>query len=210
MRTQSEEKRHAILRAAESLFVEIGFERTSMSMIAERMRGSKQTLYNYFPSKEDLLRAVLDYHVGEVAERAMDQFRAEKDLRTALVRFGIAYLEGQLSPSAIADIRIVSTQPPESNLGEHFYQNVLSPAWQRACQLFKALMQEGRLKQADPWLAAMQWKGLVLLDLFERRLLGAMKAADPKEIRSAAEHAADAFLTIYGTDAPTRDGDDRA
>ena len=71
-------------------------------------------------------------------------------------------------------------------------------------------MQEGRLKQADPWLAAMQWKGLVLLDLFERRLLGAMKAADPKEIRSAAEHAADAFLTIYGTDAPTRDGDDRA
>jgi len=202
MRTQSEEKRRAILRAAESLFVEVGFERTSMSMIAERMRGSKQTLYNYFQSKEDLLRAVLDYDVSEVADRAMDQFRAEKDLRTAMVRFGIAYLEGQLSPSAIANIRIVSTQPSESKLGEHFYQNVLCPAWRRVCGAFEALMQEGRLKQCDPWIAAMHWKGLVLLDLFERRLLGAMIVADPKEIEAAAEQAADAFLKIYGADVP--------
>ena len=67
---------------------------------------------------------------------------------------------------------------------------------------FKGLMNEGRLKRSDPWIAAMHWKGLVLLDLFERRLLGAMKAPDPQEIDAAAKSAADAFLKIYGPDDP--------
>jgi AcrR family transcriptional regulator len=204
MRTQSEEKRQAIVRAAQSLFMESGFERTSMSMIAERMRGSKQTLYNYFQSKEDLLRAVLEYDVGRVADRVTAHFRATKDLREALVTFGIIFLEGQLSPSAIANIRIVSTQPAETGIGQHFYDNILCPAWKRLCQEFEAMMAQGQLRKADPWVAAMQWKGLVLLDLFESRLLGATNQTSRKQIEAAAEQAADAFLKIYGADPAPR------
>ena len=202
MRTRSEEKRREIVRVAAQAFEELGYERTSMLTIAERLRGSKQTLYNYFGSKEDLLRAVLDFDVGEVADQAMHDFLAEKNLRKALIRLGVAYLNGQLAPSAMSNIRIVATQPAESNLGEDFYENVLRPAWTRVADAFKALMSEGRLKRSDPWTAAMHWKGLVLLDLFERRLLGAMKAPDPREIESAAKGAADAFLKIYGPDDP--------
>ena len=166
------------------------------------MRGSKQTLYNYFQSKEDLLWAVLEYDVGKVADRGTEHFRPGQDLRNALVRFGIVFLEGQLAPSAIANIRVVSTQPAETKLGEHFYQNILCPAWKRLCQVFQSLMDEGKLKQADPLIAAMQWKRLVLLDLFESRLLGATTTTDPKEMKAAAEYAADAFLMIYGADVP--------
>jgi hypothetical protein len=36
--------------------------------------------------------------------------------------------------------------------------------------------------------------------LLERLLLNAANRADPKEIRSAAKHAADAFLKIYGNE----------
>lgn len=198
MRTQSEKKREAIVQAAQSLFMECGFERTSMSMIAERMRGSKQTLYNYFQSKEDLLRAVLEYDVGKVADQVPDHFRDAKDLREALISFGIVYLEAQLSPSAIANIRVVSTQPRESGFGEHFYDHILRPAWNRLCEVFEAWMEQGKLKKADPWVAAMQWKGLVLLDLFESRLLGATTKTSRKQIEAAAEQAADAFLAIYG------------
>jgi hypothetical protein len=63
-------------------------------------------------------------------------------------------------------------------------------------------MSEGKLRRADPWLAAMHFKGLVLQDLFERRLLNATKSAGPKEIEASARHAADAFLRIYGQDKP--------
>jgi AcrR family transcriptional regulator len=202
MRTRSAEKRREIVRVAAKAFEELGYERTSMLTIAERLQGSKQTLYNYFPSKEELLRAVLDFDVGEVADRAMEEFLAEKNLRKALIRLGVVYLNGQLASSAMSNIRIVSTQPAESNLGEEFYENVLRPAWNRTAATFKGLMNDGRLKRSDPWIAVMHWKGLVLLDLFERRLLGAMKAPDPREIEAAAKAAADAFLKIYGRDEP--------
>ena len=200
MRTRSEEKRREIVRVAAKAFEELGYERTSMLTIAERFKGSKQTLYNYFPSKEDLLRAVLDFDVGEVADRALEAFRAEKNLRKALVRLGIAYLDGQLAPAAMSNIRIVATQPAGTKLGTEFYDNVLTSAWKRVAAAFKALMGEGRLRPSDPWRAAMHWKGLVLADLFERRLLGAIDAVDPKAIEAAARDAADVFLRAYGAE----------
>lgn len=190
------------MRVAAKAFEELGYERTSMLTIAERLQGSKQTLYNYFPSKEELLRAVLDFDVSEVSNQSMQEFHSEKNLRKALIRLGVVYLNGQLASSAISNVRTVSTQPAESNLGEEHYENILRPAWMRVADTFKGLMNDGRLKRSDPWLAAMQWKGLVLLDLFDRRLLGAMRSVDPREVEAAAKSAADAFLKIYGPDDP--------
>jgi AcrR family transcriptional regulator len=198
VRTRSDEKRREIIRVAAEAFQELGYERTSMLTIAERLRGSKQTLYNHFGSKEDLLRAVLDFDVTEVADQAMEEFFAEKSLRKGLVRLGTIYLTRQLAPLAISNMRIVSTQPAESKIGEEFYQKVLCRAWKRVADLFSNLMSKGTLRRADPWLAAMHFKGLVLQDLLERELLGAARTTDPSEVEAAAKHAADAFLRIYG------------
>lgn len=197
VRTKSGEKRREIIRIAAQAFQELGYERTSMLMIAERLRGSKQTLYNHFGSKEDLLRAVLDFDVTDVAEQALEEFAAEKNLRTALTQLGTVYLTRQLAPLAISNMRIVATQPPESKLGEEFYRNVLCRAWQRLADILKKLMADGKLRRADPWLAAMHFKGLVLQDLLERELLNAAKSVAPKEIEASAKNATDAFLRIY-------------
>ena len=200
VRTRSDAKRRDIIRVAAETFQELGYERTSMLTIAERMRGSKQTLYNYFESKEELLRAVLDFDVGEVADQALEELRAGKSLRTGLARLAQVYLERQLAPLAMSNMRIVATQPAESGIGEDFYQNILCAAWKRVADDFKSLMREGRLRRADPWLAAMHFKGLVLQDLLERQLLNASKQADPKEVEAAAKQGADAFLRIYGAE----------
>jgi len=175
-----------------------------MLTIAERMRGSKQTLYNYFRSKEELLRAVLAFDVGGVADEALDQLHAEKSLRKGLARLGEVYLTRQLAPLAISNIRNVATQPAESGIGEDFYRNILCMAWKRVADAFQKLMAQGMLGRADPWLAAMHFKGLVLQDLLERQLLNAAKRTSPKEIEAAAKHAADAFLKIYGNEQPRR------
>jgi AcrR family transcriptional regulator len=200
VRTKSDEKRREIIRVAAQTFEALGYERTSMLTIAERMRGSKQTLYNYFASKEELLRAVLDFDVGDVADEALAELGKGKSLRKGLTRIGQIYLERQLAPLAISSFRIVATQPAESGIGEDFYKNILCAAWKRFADALKALMSAGKLRRADPWLAAMHFKGLVLQDLLERQLLNANKRTDPKEIEAAARHAADAFLRIYGTD----------
>lgn len=201
-RTKSDEKRREIVRVATLAFQELGYERTSMLTIAERLRGSKQTLYNYFPSKEDLLRAVLDFDVADVADQAMAAFLAEPDLKKGLARLGQIYLERQLAPLAISNIRTVSTQPAESRIGEEFYRNILYAAWKRVADTFETLMDDGKLRRADPWLAAMHFKGLILQDLLERQLLGAAGPTDPGEIGAAAREAADAFLMIYGPGEP--------
>jgi hypothetical protein len=129
-------------------------------------------------------------------------FTPEKNLRKGLVRLGKLYLARQLAPLVISNMRIVATQPAESGIGEDFYRNILCPAWDRVSDAFKALMSSGQLRRADPWLATMHFKGLVLQDLLERRLLNAAKRANPKEVETAAKHAVDAFLMIYGNEAP--------
>jgi AcrR family transcriptional regulator len=206
VRMKSDEKRRKIVRVAAETFQELGFERTSMLTIAERMRGSKQTLYNYFASKEELLRAVLEFDVGDVADQALEVLRAEKNLRKGLVRLGKVYLARQLSPMAISNMRIVATQPAESGIGQDFYQTILCAAWKRVAEVFKGLMAEGKLRRADPWIAAMHFKGLMLQDLLERQLLNAAKEVNPKEVETVAKQAVDAFLSIYGNKeaAPTK------
>jgi AcrR family transcriptional regulator len=61
--------RAAILDAASRLFHERGYEETSIQQVAERADTGVGTLYGYFASKEDILRAVLDDQRDEAVAR---------------------------------------------------------------------------------------------------------------------------------------------
>jgi AcrR family transcriptional regulator len=60
-----DQKRAEILRAAKQLFLEDGYDATSMHRIAEEVRVAPNTLYWYFADKDALLIAVLDLLVSE-------------------------------------------------------------------------------------------------------------------------------------------------
>src|SRR4249919_3776788 len=96
-RVRTDEKRREIVKAAQELFEEHGFDRTSMSMISERVGGSKATLYGYFRSKEEILSAVLVYDVTEEADRLMNEILAAPNLRDGLVKLGFAYMMRRLA-----------------------------------------------------------------------------------------------------------------
>ena len=51
---ETEQRKAYILEQAEILFAEHGFENTSIAMIAERSEFSVGTVYNFFPSKNDI------------------------------------------------------------------------------------------------------------------------------------------------------------
>lgn len=206
MRVRTEDKRREIVEIAAQAFEELGYDRTSMSLISERVGGSKATLYGYFKSKEELLLAVLDYDVGGESERIMNQFLRGTNLREGLIFLGIAYMERRLAPRPIANVRMVSAQPKESGVGKTFYDNVLYPAWRRFANRIEGLMDAGELRRADPWIAAMHWKGLCEWDMFDQRLLGAISEGNPDDIRKAATLAADAFLTIYAPEKKKKGG----
>jgi len=200
-RVRTEQKREEIVRIAAQVFEELGFEGTSMATISERVGGSKATLYGYFPSKDDLLRAVISHKVTSHAAMMIREFPADPDdLRSSLIKLSTGYLTERMSALPINNIRIVTNQPPGSTMGREFYESTIVPAFAKLAMCFKQLMDEGKLKQADPRLVTLHWKGLSDWDFFERRLLGVISGPDPKEVKAAATAAADAFLQLYGTE----------
>ena len=200
-RVRTDEKRSEIVRIASEVFEEVGFERATMATISERLGGSKATLYGYFPSKDELLKAVISHQVVTSADRMIREFPADPDdMRSSLVKLCMAYLDKRTSALPITNIRMVANQPAGSTMGKEFYLQTIKPAFDRLAKCFEQLMDQGRLKRADPTLVTMHWKGLCDWDFFEKRLLGVIKGPDPKLISQAAEAAADAFLKLYGVE----------
>ena len=83
-------------------------------------------------------------------------------------------------------------------------ETVIRPAFEDMAQRFEMLMDTGRLKRADPWVALMHWKGLNDWDLFERRIMGAINGPEDVDVEKVATLAADAFLKLYGTEGKKR------
>src|SRR5437870_11657307 len=108
-RVRTEEKRSDIVRIASEAFDELGYDRCSMAALSERLGGSKATLYGYFPSKEELLRAVLDFEIATDADQIMRDFPATDDLRESLVILGTAYLKKRTSSLPVANVRMIAT-----------------------------------------------------------------------------------------------------
>ena len=54
-RRARDEKKHAVLRMAAQLFLDVGYHRATLSDVATRLNITKPALYNYFRSKEEIL-----------------------------------------------------------------------------------------------------------------------------------------------------------
>lgn len=65
---KSIDKRRVILDAALKTFVKRGYPDTRVSEIAAEAKVAEGTLYNYFPSKEDLLLALFDEKWGGIID----------------------------------------------------------------------------------------------------------------------------------------------
>ena len=203
-RVRTDEKRNEIVQIAAELFQKHGYDRCSMAALSERLGGSKATLYGYFPSKEDLLRAVIQCEVASEFDRVLNEFHRDKDLRDGLIKLGVAYHNKRLSSLPVANIRAIVNQPPGSTMGKEFYETIIRPAFETVARQFEQLMDDGRLKRADPWVVLMHWKGLNDQDLFERRLIGAISGPEDVDVKKVATLAADAFLKIYGVEEKPR------
>jgi len=199
-RVRTDEKRNEIVQIAAELFEKHGYDRCSMAALSERLGGSKATLYGYFSSKEDLLRAVIQCEVASEFDRILQDLHGSSDLRACLIELGTAYHNKRLSSLPVANIRAIVNQPPCSTMGKDFYETIIRPAFESVAKQFELLMDQGRLKRADPWVVLMHWKGLNDWDLFERRLIGAISGPEDVDVEKVATLAADAFLKLYGVE----------
>ncbi|MBP1917471.1 AcrR family transcriptional regulator [Lederbergia galactosidilyticus] len=59
-------KKRDILEAALALFMEYGIQKVSITEIAKKANVSQVTIYNYFESKDNLVRLVFKFYVDEI------------------------------------------------------------------------------------------------------------------------------------------------
>lgn len=64
--TDFEEKQRGLLMSAAEVFAEVGMEKASMSLIAKHASVSKSLLYHYYPSKEELIFAIISTHLEDL------------------------------------------------------------------------------------------------------------------------------------------------
>jgi AcrR family transcriptional regulator len=107
-RSKSEEKRQQMITAASNLFLQNGFDGTSMDQVAELGGVSKQTVYSHFGNKENLFTAVIE---DKCRSHALTEelFNIERPIRTVLAELALHFTTLIMSDEAICVQRICMT-----------------------------------------------------------------------------------------------------
>jgi AcrR family transcriptional regulator len=92
---KKQKTRETIIKVALELFVERGYEETTIAEIADAAEVSPRTIFAYFPSKED----ILFYDMPEILERLAQVLRDRPEGATALDALR-DFIAGSLSPDS--------------------------------------------------------------------------------------------------------------
>ncbi|CAB4885671.1 unannotated protein [freshwater metagenome] len=151
MVTRKGTTRASILEASVDLFGSRGFSAVSLDDIAAVVGVAKQTVLYWFPSKDELLEAVLEQTAIELAAVIEAAVRSAPDEPLARVEAVIkAVLRPAVRrPALLGLVREVSRLSPEH--AERLTTQV-QPFVRRAIDYLAQEMQAGRLRTADPGL----------------------------------------------------------
>ena len=99
---KGERRKQELLRIAYQMFIQKGYEETSIDEIIAEAHIAKGTYYYYFPSKEDMLEDVINMMISDEVKRARAVLSAPIPIPQKLVGV-IASLRPEQSESNIAD-----------------------------------------------------------------------------------------------------------
>lgn len=195
MRVKTDARRNAIAAAAWESFRENGFERTTISEITARAGGSKATIYGYFPSKDELFSAAIEYGLRDASTEPYRELAKSGSLAQRLLRFARADLKIRLSPDMIAIERMLVAEAERSHVNSVLRDKSFLRRRLLADQL-EIEMEQGRLRDADPIRAAIHLLALIEFDARDGLLYGDTSVT-PAMIDEQIHQGIDAFLRAY-------------
>lgn len=205
MRTKSDERRQHIVATAAAVFSEVGFEKASMSEIAQRVGGSKATLYSYFDSKDDLFLAVMDQAAQRLIGLVYERLNTPGPLDQVLLSFGIDYVHGLLSPELVAITRLAVAEGERSQVGRLVYEKGVARGWAELRDFLQsAFVLQGR-PDLDAQSAAWHLKAMLEAEFRDARMMGVLRKPPPRaQIAAAASRAVAVWMRGYGLSEPPR------
>ena len=187
------DSRLRLIQAATEAFMKEGY-RASVDSIAVRAGVAKQTLYNHFPSKDDLF--------CEVVRRATDAILVsldydDTDVGESLLRFGALFRSKLLGDDGLAMFRaLIGEVPRFPDLAQSFCDNGPGQMARRLADFLRGAMEKGLLRSDDPIFAAEMLLGMLSGIERTRRLCGEPPLSPDDEATRVAR-IVDCFLGAY-------------
>lgn len=187
-------KRLTIIQAATEVFLSQGYAVASMDAIAAQAGASKRTVYNHFPSKRELFRAVVAVLYSGLSQGEAGRLQVEEPPERILPDFARMVLAHLRRPDIMGLLRLVIAEHQRfPELALDFHTEGKGPAVALLERYLAAQRDRGRLRLDDPWLAATQFLGAVKEGVYWPALLGLPVPDDDRVIAAAV----DGFLAAY-------------
>lgn len=189
-------KNEAILDAAVEVLSERGLS-ASMDEIARRACVSKQTVYNHYGSKAELVRAITDRRSHEMTA-PLETPEALAEPAEALAAFARTLLTHLLKPQTTAFMRMAIAGAPEApEVGRAVFEAGPRANRARLADFLKLETQAGRLACPDHRQAAEFFAGMVIGTFQTASLLGVPVDLDEARADALVREAAARFLKAY-------------
>ena len=199
MKTLSPIRRESILAAAYALIDADGLEGASMDRIAREAGVSKTTLYNYYPSKEELLRAVIVRYATSFLTRSVEDLVAAEDspepLEAKLKTFARHVLDFLYREKSVGRFyRLIVGASVHSDVGRIFRSAGPEEAMQAVAAYLKRRMDAGELAPADPYVRSRQLMAIIRSETDAYLLSQDFSDFRPEDVEAMSARAAAFFV----------------
>ena len=168
----SEERRAAILQAAEAVFTEAGYTGASIREIARRAEVSSALLYWFFPNKAKLFAAMLLAKIDSqgVLEFPPEIFEIAPEELLPRLAHGFARFMGSNQQINLMKLMLRETgQEPEliATMSQTISQRALTPMG----AYIRRQMERGRMRHDNPEFVAQAFLGMFIAVVLRREIL---------------------------------------
>ncbi len=196
----AQEKRALIVTAATALFLESGYDRTSLAQIAERSGVSRATLFKQFPSKAALFDAIVTSSWSNADE---EEPPPAGDVVGGLSTIGRRYAELLGRPQMTDLFRIVIAELPRfPELADAQFSHGKMPYFESVRSYLLAEHEAGTVRIEDVDLAATQFLGMISNYVFWPTLLVPGWELSAGRVAQVVDEAVRTFAARYAETGP--------
>lgn len=190
-------RRDRILEIATEVFLEHGYRGATMKLVAERLGGSKATLYAYFRNKEELCEAIVQ-RLCDQALVALDGAAAQPNLGEQLLYVGMAFMQLLVSDQGVRTIQLaIEGSRTNRDLARRFEMVGLRAVTHKLANLLEEADARGEISAPNPLAAASTFISLMRGDLHFRRLLNLLPEPSDDQRRAEVAQAICVFMAAF-------------
>lgn len=188
-----------IVDAASELFVELGFQATTLDMVAQRAKISKLSIYRHFENKEALFSAAIAAHCRQFSLLALIE-GVDGSAEEQLMAVGSSLLRTLVSPEVRSvEAMVLSDKTNQKSLSKLHYEAGPTHVITQIEALLRQLHVREVLNVPDPLLSARLFAALFKgSDLLLIARFDEARAEDENEIESYCRSAVAMFIAAHG------------